>query len=242
MLVIPFLFGACEWFTTFARQPAIETWESVLGDSVPQRANPPASIPTTFEGVPAWVVSYQPAPPTIDSMAGLVNPVPVTEASLLRGRMLYQLNCSVCHGPAGRGNGPVVPFGYPGIPIAPPAIERSDGYIYGMIRNGRGVMPSYNRIEHLDRWHVVNYIRALQGRAPFAVDTVPLGQPGETGDLLPGATRTAPTRPAPWLLPDSVLPQIPPGAQVPWLPRPTRPPAARSGPNAATTPPAGGGP
>ena len=39
---------------------------------------------------------------------------------------------------------------------------RSDGYIWGMIRNGRGAMPTYNRIEEMERWDVVNYVRGLQ--------------------------------------------------------------------------------
>ena len=43
---------------------------------------------------------------------------------------------------------------------------RTDGYIFGMIRNGRGLMPPYNRIEEMDRWDVVNYVRALQGKLP----------------------------------------------------------------------------
>ena len=31
-----------------------------------------------------------------------------------------------------------------------------------MIRNGRGTMPTYNRIEEMERWDVVNYVRGLQ--------------------------------------------------------------------------------
>jgi hypothetical protein len=60
-------------------------------------------------------------------------------------------------------------------------------------------MPNYNRIEEEDRWDVVNYLRALQGRIPGVVaDTSPAGYPGENGAFVPGATRTAPTRPAPY--------------------------------------------
>ena len=62
-----------------------------------------------------------------------------------------------------------------------------------MIRNGRGLMPAYNRIEELERWDVVNYVRGLQGR--YAVQTGPVGLPGETGDKLPGYSQTGPTRP-----------------------------------------------
>ena len=44
------------------------------------------------------------------------------------------------------------------------AMTRSDGYIYGMIRVGRVWMPAYgHQIAHYDRWHVVNYVRQLQG-------------------------------------------------------------------------------
>ena len=76
---------------------------------------------------------------------------------------------------------------------------RTDGYIYGMIRNGRGLMPNYDRIEDADRWDVVNYVRALQGSIPgVKADTSPAGYPGQNGQMVPGATRTAPTRAAPY--------------------------------------------
>src|SRR5205807_1042973 len=74
------------------------------------------------------------------------------------------------------------------------ATKFTDGYIFGMMRNGRALMPSYNRIEEHERWDVINYLRALQsGAANVAVG--PVGRPGETGDLLPSASPTAPTRP-----------------------------------------------
>jgi hypothetical protein len=48
------------------------------------------------------------------------------------------------------------------------ALDLSDGYIYGMIANGRGVMPSYRRVQHEDRWYLVEYVRKLQEDAPVA--------------------------------------------------------------------------
>ena len=204
--VLPLALGACDWFTDFKSQPSYRTWESLISDTIPQRANPVYSVPVTGTGVPGFVVSYAPVAATVDSMSGLRNPVPMSEESLLIGRMHYQINCSVCHGAAGRGNGPVSQFGFPGFPIAVgPATGYTDGYIYGIIRNGRGLMPTYNRIEEMDRWHVVNYVRALQGRGGFTVDTIPFGTPGQTGAALPGATPTAPTRPAPHFQQDSAL-------------------------------------
>jgi mono/diheme cytochrome c family protein len=40
----------------------------------------------------------------------------------------------------------------------------TDGYIFALITNGRGNMPSYNRIQADERWDLINYLRALQSR------------------------------------------------------------------------------
>ena len=90
----------------------------------------------------------------------------------------------------------------PGINLATDVTKaRTDGYIFGMIRNGRGLMPPYNRIEELDRWDVVNYLRALQGVNGKTVPVGPLAAPGVTGDKVPGPTRLGPTEPAPYFRP-----------------------------------------
>jgi hypothetical protein len=93
-----------------------------------------------------------------------------------------------------------VRFGVPAPNLLTPITKgRTDGYLYGMIRNGRGLMPNYNRIEDDDRWDVVNYVRALQGSIPgVKADTSPAGYPGENGQMVPGPTRTSPTRAAPY--------------------------------------------
>ena len=75
-----------------------------------------------------------------------------------------------------------------------------------MIRNGRGLMPPYNRIEEMDRWDVVNYLRALQGVNGKTVEVGPLAAPGVTGDKVPGPTSLGPNEPAPFYNPRSVLP------------------------------------
>jgi len=69
-----------------------------------------------------------------------------------------------------------------------------------MIRNGRGLMPPYNRIEESDRWDIVNYLRTIQGKGTIAADTSH-GRPGETGALVPGASRMGPTNPSPYYNP-----------------------------------------
>ncbi len=198
----PFILGAtgCEWFTDFKRQPSLWTWEPVKDSLTPSRGNPQMSVPITGMAVAGFQVSYQPLPGTIDSMAGIPNPHPINAQSLMNGRKYYQVNCQPCHGDAGMGDGPATKFGMPGINLITDVTRgRTDGYIFGMIRNGRGLMPSYNRIEEPDRWDVVNYLRGLQGRAGQQVATGALAAPGVTGDKLYGVSRTAPTRPPPYM-------------------------------------------
>lgn len=189
--------GACEWFTDFERQPTISTWE-VVGDSTrPSRGSPMYSVPVTGMAVSALQVSYRPLPGVIDSMSAIANPVSADARSLENGRKYYQINCAVCHGDRGAGDGLAVRFGMAGINIVGDVTRaHSDGYIFGMIRNGRGLMPTYNRIEELDRWDVVNYLRALQSGAQVAAGEI--AAPGVTGRALPGVTRTAPTRSVPY--------------------------------------------
>ena len=203
LLCVPFVFGACDWFTNFTRQPKIDPWEVATMDSsrflkTPPRGNPQGSVPMFGGSPPEFVVSYARFPATVDSMSALRNPTPPTPASLENGHKYYAINCAVCHGDTGDGNGPATNYQFPKISLlTATAVGHSDGYLYGMIRNGRGLMPTYNRIEHMDRWDVVNYIRGLQGRLGQPVATGPVGAPGQTGDRVPGPTLTGPTRPVP---------------------------------------------
>jgi mono/diheme cytochrome c family protein len=201
--VLPLLsLAACgdNWFTDFKRQPSVVTWESLRSDSVAVRGNPQMSVPTTGTFMAGFQVSYMGLPSTLDSMSVLANPTPPNEASLVNGRKYYQINCAVCHGDKAMGDGKAVKYGMFAPNLTADATKaRSDGYLYAIIRNGRGIMPSYNRIEEMDRWDVVNYVRGLQGRLGAAVPTGPVGQPGETGTKLPGMTRMAPTRSSQYL-------------------------------------------
>jgi mono/diheme cytochrome c family protein len=146
-----------------------------------------------------WQVSYSASIATIDSLAGIPNPVEATEASLAAGRMQWQINCAVCHGDNADGQGSATRFGFPAISLQIDAAKaRTDGYIFGMIRNGRGLMPPYNRIEERDRWDLVNYLRALQGRVtgvPF--ERGPLARPGVNGEMVPGPSTLGPNKAIP---------------------------------------------
>lgn len=186
----------CSWFTAFVEQPKIDPWEILGSIKTPQRGNPQNSVPITGTFVAGYQVSRTPAGATIDSMSSIQNPTAPDSASLANGRKLFTINCMPCHGAAAKGDGPATKFGVPGISLVFDMTKnRTDGYIFGMIRNGRGFMPSYNRIEEMERWDIVNYLRGLQGKYPVPVG--PVGYPGQTGDALPHYTVTAPTRPVP---------------------------------------------
>ena len=125
-------------------------------------------------------------------VVGLVNAVPPTEESLARGEELFLRFCAPCHGPNAAGvTGYIIPAGYPPFPLVTDRVRGfTDGYIYGMIRVGRGLMPSYgHRISHYDRWNVVNYLRLLQGVVPAPAQTVAEPVPaGTEGGQMDGAS------------------------------------------------------
>jgi mono/diheme cytochrome c family protein len=201
-LALPLALGGCSWFTDFKQQPKFDPWDTP-NDSTPPRANPQGSVPLYGTVAPEFM--YARTFQGLTAMSALTNPVPVTQESVDRGRKSYQINCAVCHGPAGTAmqTAPMMKFGIFAPSIAAgsnSANTLTDGYIFGIIRNGRATMPAYNRIEEPTRWDIVNYIRTLQGKTGLAIDTSH-GRPGETGEFMIGATVSAPTRPAPYYAP-----------------------------------------
>jgi hypothetical protein len=92
-------------------------------------------------------------------------PIPVTRKFLVRGQERFNIYCTPCHGFLGDGNGMVARRGFKW-----PANLHSDrlrnappGYLFQVITNGYGAMPSYSsQIEPEDRWAILAYVRALQ--------------------------------------------------------------------------------
>jgi mono/diheme cytochrome c family protein len=103
-------------------------------------------------------------------------PMPVTHALLERGRERYDIYCSPCHDRTGSGSGMIVQRGYK----RPPSLhdvrlrDIPVGYLFQVIGNGFGVMPSYAaQISAPDRWAIVGYIRALQFSQAASLSDVP---------------------------------------------------------------------
>jgi mono/diheme cytochrome c family protein len=105
--------------------------------------------------------------------AVLINPLPRTEAVLLRGKKIYSERCIVCHGPLADGNGSLTAaYGAkPANLMSQTFLEGyTDGEMYHVLMKGKNAMPSQAAdIVEDDRWAVIHYVRALQ-RAQNAKD------------------------------------------------------------------------
>jgi mono/diheme cytochrome c family protein len=155
-LVVGVLFGGLmlfaydviklDWIVFMEIQPSFDAQEGPL--PVPAR-----SIP--LDG-----------PVSIPNMGAPVNPVAADQVSLERGANLYVINCAMCHGVTGEGNGQVAALlaNKPANLTLDVTQNKSDGALFLTLTNGvTGRMPPM--VENLtvrDRWDMVNYIRTLE--------------------------------------------------------------------------------
>lgn len=85
-----------------------------------------------------------------------------------RGKRVFAIFCSPCHGDAGLGDGAVTRRGFPPPPSldADNARKLSDGAVLRIIAEGRGNMPSLaGQVRREDQWAAIAYMRALQAGA-----------------------------------------------------------------------------
>jgi mono/diheme cytochrome c family protein len=92
------------------------------------------------------------------------NPI-ARAAGLPEGKKLFETNCSVCHGPTGRGDGPAAAALTPKpTNLTSKEVQaQTDGALFWKISTGRGGMPSWQTLPEKDRWSVVDFIRSLGG-------------------------------------------------------------------------------
>lgn len=153
------LMKAVPWFDHMIASPAVHPYES---GNVPRRTVP-GTVPV-HRAEADWEAAWAAGQFTVADRQ--VNPTD-PEASLAVGDSLYQIYCTLCHGQAGAGNGPVsAKVGAPSI-LVPKAVALTDGHIYSVIRYGRGVMPRYGDkvYDPEQRWAIVSYVRKLQADA-----------------------------------------------------------------------------
>ena len=106
----------------------------------------------------------------------LRNPYRPTPVTLEEGKSLFVTYCAVCHGPQGRGDGPIsskipTPPSY----VSDRLLQFQPGRVFHVITLGTNKMPSYAAQLSVDeRWEIVTYVHTtLQG----------LGEPPSPGKV-----------------------------------------------------------
>lgn len=108
--------------------------------------------------------------------SSVTNPIPFSEELLKEGQALYNINCMVCHGAKGAGNGPIVENGaYPAVPAYADRLPTiTEGQMFHSITYGKNLMGSYSsQLSPEERWKVIYYIQKLAEVGQFAKIEVP---------------------------------------------------------------------
>ncbi len=171
---------AFPWDIDMVDSRAFRAYEWAMLSPIPAGAvQRPAGAVERARGVGGYQNDYiAPLDRNGANVEAMVNPYEGGEKSLAQGKRLFQTTCAPCHGVEGKGGGPVTHndpaknirrFQVPAPMLsgegAVSAI-RSDGYIYGTIRNGGSLMPAYGAsLTDQERWSIVAYIRTLDGAA-----------------------------------------------------------------------------
>ena len=99
------------------------------------------------------------------------NPVDsLSVAELAETKRLYNINCAICHGEKGTGNGPIADkIGAVANLTLPAYISMADGTMFHSLTYGKNNMGSYaSQLDRKQRWMLVKYIRTLQPKATAA--------------------------------------------------------------------------
>jgi len=102
-----------------------------------------------------------------DEAATVPNPIADDADSIASGAALYAINCAICHGETGEGDGPAAAS----LAMAPADLHEShvqglsDGALFYIISHGKPEtpMPAWEDVLVEDeRWHVVNFMRTFR--------------------------------------------------------------------------------
>ena len=113
---------------------------------------------------------------------GFPDNLTVDEAFVKRGQERFNINCSVCHGKTGVGNGIVGQYGLGAIAnLLDDRIRvMPDGQLYSTVTNGKNTMGAYGpQIAVEDRWAIVAYVRALHRATAGKLSDLPDAQQKE---------------------------------------------------------------
>lgn len=163
------------FFPGMDRQPKLRPQEpnSFFSNGISSQLPPSGTIarsePIQTAGGPVY--GFQDSPVNTGRLTGTtnfveINPLPVNEALLERGRERFDIYCAPCHGRLGDGNGITKKLG-----VMPTVanlhdkriVELADGEIFNTVTYGKSTMGAYGPLMPVqDRWAVIAYLRVLQ--------------------------------------------------------------------------------
>ena len=94
----------------------------------------------------------------------IVNPLEGNQSAVLKGKELFELLCTVCHGETGKGDGVTLEhlIPKPANLTAKKVQAQTPGEFYWKITTGRPPMQSYvNVLSPDEMWMVISYIKTL---------------------------------------------------------------------------------
>jgi mono/diheme cytochrome c family protein len=165
----------------------------------------------------------------------LTSPFHATEATIAKGKALYEIYCLVCHGEQGKGDGPI------SSKIPPPPSYKSErllayppGRIFHVITMGANKMPSYAvQLVPEERWLVITYVRSQLQGLPEAPPGIGEGASAGSGSETTAPETAAPAASAPAPAPAASAP----AASAPAVPAPAAPMSAPAAPRPAPAAP-----
>jgi mono/diheme cytochrome c family protein len=150
-----------EIFPDMDRQPKYksQTPDTFFPEGRVDRVPPYGTIPFHVQTDQPYLLTGK-----MGNMWGTGIPVTIDQKLLVRGQERYRINCQVCHGETGAGNGITSQYGLVGAASyhSDKYRQMADGEIFNTITHGKGQMGPYHHIDVKDRWAIVAYIRALQ--------------------------------------------------------------------------------
>jgi len=148
LLVVPLLFSY-----QIVKVPWIDNMKNTIvtkPQEGPRRAAPPEAVP--IQG-----------PRLIDGQPATL-PLPATAPSIERGKALFDITCSPCHGVDGKGDGLIAQKYLPETAdLTTPDIQSlTDDEMFLVITNGKNRMPGWQEnLSPGDTWDIINYVRTL---------------------------------------------------------------------------------
>ena len=162
LLLLPGTAITLPWDKDMRDQPSVKPQES-KGETTPE------SVPITVDEPISPPVNIGELVNARLQAGAMKNPVPMTGGSVNRGKALYDIQCAVCHGKHGHGDWLVGKIFIPDpMNLTLDYVQfQPDGQLFYTISHGSIAMPSYrDSITVKDRWHLINYIKAVLGEKP----------------------------------------------------------------------------